>query len=104
MHRSTSPIRHDYKPGATTSTRKRSLPVHAAWFAAGLGLPIIVVVVMLISREPAEQAATTRVAPPLTETRTTEPSAVVSAPGPTVAAPIPEAIAPTYTGGRYSPV
>lgn len=41
MNRPVSPLRHDYKPSASQKAKKhRALP----WFAAGLGLPVVAVV------------------------------------------------------------
>ena len=51
MNRPLSPIRHDYKPSATPEAQKpKALP----WFAAGLGLPLVGIALMLtLARSPA---------------------------------------------------
>ena len=44
MNRPPSPIRHDYKPSGTSEARS---PNALPWFAAGLGLPLVIVALFL---------------------------------------------------------
>jgi hypothetical protein len=49
-----SPIRHDYKPSAERkTTKKNALP----WFAAGLGLPLMGIAVVLLQGRSTEVVA-----------------------------------------------
>ena len=59
MNRPTSPLLHDYKPSNGQAPAK---PYAAGWFAAGLGLPLLGVAILLFSRSPSEEPAPEEVA------------------------------------------
>ena len=69
MNRPLSPIRHDYKPSGKPDVRKRhGLP----WFAVGLGLPLFVLAIYLVTGRPS--------APPPRIDETTPDAAVAIVP------------------------
>ena len=55
MNRPLSPIRHDYKPSARQNVKR---PNALPWFAAGLGLPLVVLAVYLAVEQSAADAGT----------------------------------------------
>lgn len=57
MHRKPSPIRHDYNFSANARGGAASRPHHVLWFVAGLGLPLLALVLGLAFRDAAPPAA-----------------------------------------------
>ncbi|MEL6200419.1 MAG: LysM-like peptidoglycan-binding domain-containing protein, partial [Pseudomonadota bacterium] len=57
MHRKPSPIRHDYNISANPRGGAASRPHHVLWFVAGLGLPLLALILGLAFRDaaPTEQ-------------------------------------------------
>ena len=63
LNRPLSPIRHDYKPNATSeATKSNALP----WFAAGLGLPILGIALLLANGSESSSEPTAVVEPDAT--------------------------------------
>ena len=57
MHRKPSPIRHDYNFSANASGGAAARPHHVLWFVAGLGLPLLALVLGLAFRDAAPPVA-----------------------------------------------